>query len=165
MRREQVPGTVTFRRIVERFGDAVLAPDGSLDRAALAAIVFSDDDARTDLDAIVHPVVMESIAAQVAELRDTAGIVVLDIPLLVEVGGGSGLDVRITVEAAEEQRIARLGEHRGMDAAEVRARIAAQATDAQRRALADIIIVNDGTPKDLERRMDEVWEDLTGRAR
>jgi dephospho-CoA kinase len=163
VRREQQPGTATFRRILERFGDEVVLPDGSLDRAALANLVFDDDDARTDLNAIIHPVVMESIAAQVEELRDTGRVVVLDIPLLVEVGGGSGLDVRITVEASEANRIERLAATRGMDAAEVRARIAVQATDAQRRALADIIIVNDGSPDDLDRRMDEVWADLMER--
>lgn len=163
VRREQQPGTTTFRRIVERFGDDVLAPDGSLDRRALGAIVFEDDDARGALNAIMHPLVMEEIAARVEALRTTATVVVLDIPLLVEVGGGSGLDVRITVEAPEDARIERLHRDRAMEPSEVLARMAAQATDAQRRALADIVIVNDGTEDDLRARVDAVWNDLMAR--
>lgn len=165
VRREQTPGTATFRRIVDRFGEDVLAPDGTLDRAVLGALVFADEDARTDLNAIVHPVVMDAIAAEVARLRDDDGVVVLDIPLLVEVGGGSGLDVRITVEAPEAVRTQRLERERGMDPADARARIATQATDEQRRRLADIVIVNDGTPDDLARRVDAVWADLQERPR
>lgn len=165
VRREQQPGTATFRRIVGLFGDEILAPDGSLDRRAIAARIFDDDDARAALNAIMHPLVMDEIAERVEGLRGSADVVVLDIPLLVEVGGGSGLDVRITVEAPEDARMERLHRERAMEPSEVRARIAVQATDAQRRALADIVIVNDGSEDDLRARVAAIWERLRERAR
>lgn len=165
VRLEQRPGTPTFRAIVETFGERVVAPDGTLDRTALAQLVFTDDDARAALNAIVHPVVMAEIAARTEALSGSGVVAVLDVPLLVEVGGGEGLDVRIAVEAPEEIRVARLRTERGMDASEVHARIAAQATDAQRRRLADVVIVNDRDEDALRARVDEVWLDLLTRAR
>lgn len=113
----------------------------------------------------MHPIVMEEIATRVESLRGNADVVVLDIPLLVEVGGGSGLDVRITVEAPEDLRLERLHRERGMEPSEALARMAAQATDAQRRALADIVIMNDGSEEALRARVDSVWAQLQDRAR
>lgn len=151
------PGTDAYRRVVDQFGRAVVAPDGALDRAAIADLVFRDDDARATLNAIVHPEVMREIADRVDAMKDTDVVVVLDVPLLVEIGGGEGLDLRVTVEADEETRIARVVRARGMSPEDVRARIAVQASPEQREALADVVIRNDGTEADLRAQADTLW--------
>lgn len=160
----QEPGTPAFRRIVERFGSDVVRPDGSLDRARLASIVFDDDVARDELNAIVHPEVMRVIAARVEEMKNSHSVVVLDVPLLLEIGGGEGLDCVVVVEAEEDARIDRVVTARGMSARDVRARIAAQASSQQRRALADVVLLNDGTLKDLQTQVDALWERLAADA-
>ncbi|MFA5889568.1 MAG: dephospho-CoA kinase [Actinomycetota bacterium] len=154
------PGTPAFRRIVERFGPDVVRPDGTLDRARLASRVFEDDAARDELNAIVHPEVMRVIASRVEELKDGGSVVVLDVPLLLEIGGGEGLDCVVVVEADEDARIDRVVNDRGMSARDVRARIAAQASSQQRRALADVVLSNDGTPEELRTQVDALWERL-----
>lgn len=160
----QRPGTGVHARIVERFGPGVVGPDGSLDRARLAEMVFRDEDARNDLNAIVHPEVMRRIAEQVETLKDTSSVVVLDVPLLVEIGGGEGLDIVVVVTAGEETRIERLMRDREMSASDVRARMAVQASEEQREALADSVIRNDGTQRELAVKVDELWEELARRA-
>lgn len=152
------PGTAAFRRVVERFGPSVVAPDGTLDRAVVAHLVFRDDDKRAALNAIVHPEVMREIAEQVEAMKDSDAVVVLDVPLLVEIGGGEGLDLRVTVEADEETRVARVVRARDMNPEDVRARIAVQASPEQREALADVVIHNDGTEEDLRAHVDVLWE-------
>ena len=160
VRNLQRPGEPVFARIVERFGDAVVATDGTLDRAALGAIVFRDEDARNDLNAIVHPEVMSRIAQTVDAMKDSGTIVVLDVPLLVEIGGGEGLDLIVVVTAAEEVRLERLKRDRAMSAGDARARMAAQASEEQRGVLADVVITNDGDLEALEREVDALWERL-----
>lgn len=159
------PETPAFRRVVERFGCEVVAPDGTLDRARLAGVVFADDRARDDLNAIVHPEVMRVIEARVEELKATDSVVVLDVPLLVEVGGAGGLDLVVVVEAREETRVERLARDRGMTSEDVRARIAAQASSRERRALADVVIENDAGEDELRASVDELWELLEARRR
>lgn len=160
----QRPGTEVYRQIVARFGSAAVLPDGSLDRDALGDTVFRDDDARAALNAIVHPEVMRAIAEQVRSFADTDTVVVLDVPLLVEVGGGEGLDLTVVVEATEDARVARLVAERHMDPDQVRVRMAAQASPEQRRALADVVITNDADMTALARQVDELWKTIEERS-
>lgn len=160
------PGEDALARIVERFGDDVLTPEGSLDRAAMAAIVFADDEARAALEAITHPAIRDRIAervAAVAELEQADGrepIVVVDHPLLVESGAAAGFGTVVVVEAPEEVRVQRLVDARGMDEADARARMATQADDATRRAAATHVIDNAGPTEDLAAQVDAVLAEV-----
>jgi dephospho-CoA kinase len=152
------PGTPGLAAVLAEFGAGVRAPDGSLDRPALARIVFADPAARRRLNAIVHPLV----GARRAELVSAAppgAVVVDDIPLLAENGLGAGFDLVLVVTAPEPVRVRRLRADRGMTDDEARSRMAAQATDADRAAIADVVIDNSGTPADLAARVDALWRD------
>jgi len=176
-RRCVAPGTPGLTAIVGRFGADVLSADGSLDRARLAGLVFADQVAREDLEAITHPCIRESIDEDVAALQASAeppDLVVVEHPLLVETGGHERVDVVVVVEAPMDLRIERLVATRGMAVTEVRARIAAQADDARRRAFADHVVINDGdvaalraqVPSLLERiRESAAHKDSAGRDR
>ncbi|GII21668.1 dephospho-CoA kinase [Planosporangium mesophilum] len=152
------PGSAGLAEVVDLFGSQVLAADGSLDRAAVAARVFGDDAARRALEAIIHP----RVRARTAELVVAAApdaVVVNDVPLLVEAGLAGAYEVVIVVLADEETRVARLVSDRGMTPEEAHARIRAQASDEQRRAVADVVIVNDGTLDELRDQVDAVWRE------
>ncbi|MGY1814138.1 dephospho-CoA kinase [Blastococcus sp. SYSU D00820] len=149
------PGTPGLAAVVEAFGDGILTGDGALDRPALAAVVFADPEARARLDGIVHPLVRERARALVAEAPEDA-VVVQDVPLLVESGQAGSYDLVLVVEADLETRVARLVQ-RGLTAEDARARIAVQATDEQRRAVADVVLDNRGTPEDLAGQVDRFW--------
>jgi dephospho-CoA kinase len=153
------PGTPGYAAVVAEFGDAVVT-DGRLDRAALAKIVFNDDDARARLNAIVHPLVGARTAALMAATPPDA-VVVYDVPLLVESGLAEGYDKVVIVLAPQEVRLERLAA-RGMPEDDARARMAKQANDDERRAVADEIVVNDGTREHLQAQVDAVWERLAG---
>jgi dephospho-CoA kinase len=153
----QSPGTPVLAAIVERFGDGVLAPDGSLDRQALADVVFVDDDALRDLNAIVHPAVGQEIGRRLGELADTDEVVVLDVPLLVE-SGRDDLVALVVVDVDPDLAAERLVEHRGMKIEDVRARQARQASREERRARADILIDNGGDLEALEAQVDAAWD-------
>ena len=162
------PGTPGLARIAETFGPGVLRPDGSLDRAKLAGIVFSDESALGQLNAITHPLIHQHIQAA-EEAAVAAGgpdtVVVHDIPLLAEGQRAAGFDVVIVVDVPAELQISRLA-GRGLPEDQARARMAAQATREQRLAIADIVIDNSGTLAELDRRVAEVWADLrSGSAR
>ncbi|MGA5466338.1 dephospho-CoA kinase [Mycobacterium sp. NPDC050041] len=150
------PGTEGLAALVEAFGDGILRPDGALDRPALAAVAFSDDEKRKTLNGIVHPLVgrrrEELIAAAPAD-----AVIVEDIPLLVESQMAPMFPLVIIVHADEDVRVARLIEHRGFTEADARARIAAQATEEQRRAVADVWLDNSGTADDLVARARDLW--------
>ena len=155
-------GSPGLARVIERFGSGVLAPDGSLDRPRLGQLVFSDPAALADLNAITHPLVRarsEELSAEAA--ASGAAAVVHDIPLLVENGLAAGFDAVIVVEAPLELRLQRLA-GRGLDAETARARIAAQATDEQRRAVADIVLDNSGSLAQLTAQVDAAWARLVG---
>jgi dephospho-CoA kinase len=141
---------------VAAFGPEVLTADGALDRPALARRVFGDDVARRTLEGIIHPRVRARTAELVAAAPADA-VVVNDVPLLVESGLAGAYELVIVVIADEETRVSRLVADRGMTRAEALARIRAQATDEQRRAVADIVIVNDGALDKLDFEVDEVW--------
>lgn len=162
-RRVVEPGTEGFTLLHKAFGDEILGHDGSLDRRALAALVFRDVDARRTLESIVHPLVRQHSDLMTA-LADDEAIVVHDVPLLVETGRAHDYDVVVVVEAPVEQRIARLRTSRGWDREASLARMAAQATDEQRRALASHIITNDGDRDSLDRQVSAVWERLSEQA-
>jgi dephospho-CoA kinase len=157
------PGTPGLARVVGVFGDEVLHPDGSLNREKLGGIVFADSDKLATLNGIVHPLVGERVADLQRQTADDA-IMVYDVPLLAENRLAPMYDVVIVVDAADEVRIARLAEHRGMPEHDAKARIAAQATRQDRLAIADIVIDNEGDLDDLETRVAQVWDDLLTRA-
>lgn len=152
------PGTDGLAAVVAEFGPEVLAADGSLDRPALAKLVFGDEAARERLNAIVHPLVRRRAAEQIAE-APPGTVVVQDVPLLVETGLAGGYDLVVVVEAPEEVRVGRLTRDRGIAADEARSRMAAQATDAERRAVADVVLVNDGDLDGLRAQADRVWSE------
>lgn len=158
------PGTPGLASIRRRFGDAVIAADGSLDRAALGRLVFGDPSARADLNAITHPAVWRAALDRFAqaEASDPDAIVVYDVPLLVEASERRALvfDRVVVVEADRAERIRRLVTDRGMSEEDAIRRIDAQAGDADRRAVADILIVNDGDLDDLLQRVDVLWDEL-----
>ncbi len=155
--RESVePGTPGLAAIAERFGDDVIAADGTLDRNALGAVVFGDDTARADLEAITHPAIFELATALEATVADD-GVVVHDLPLLVEAGMATLFDLVVVVDVPEDVQVERLVTLRGMTEAEVRARLAAQASREERAAVADVVLDNTGTIEDLEARVDELW--------
>ncbi|NDJ88884.1 dephospho-CoA kinase [Mycolicibacter kumamotonensis] len=151
------PGTEGLAKLVEAFGPGILLPDGALDRPALAAIAFSDDDKRATLNGIVHPLV----AARRAELIEAAGdeaVIVEDIPLLVESQMAPLFPLVVVVHADVETRVARLLQYRGMSEEDARARIAAQATEPQRRDVADVWLDNSGDPDQLAEQALDLWE-------
>jgi dephospho-CoA kinase len=155
------PGTQGLAAVVAAFGQDVLAADGSLDRPKLGAIVFADPEKLAALNAIVHPLV----GRRSAELEAAAGpgaVVVHDVPLLAENGLAPLYDVVVVVDAADETRLRRLVELRGMSEEDARARMAAQATREERLAVADLVIDNDGPLERLAPQVREVWEKLAG---
>ncbi|MGI8760531.1 MAG: dephospho-CoA kinase [Jatrophihabitantaceae bacterium] len=155
------PGTSGLAEVVARFGEGVLAADGALDRTALAAVVFDDTRALADLNGLLHP----RIGARAAELSAAApaeAIVVHDIPLLVEANLAEGFDVVVVVEATVSTRVQRLVD-RGLPETDARARIAAQATDEQRRSVAHEVIDNDGDLAALRVSTDTLWQRLAAR--
>lgn len=157
VREVQAPGTPVFAAMVERFGPGVVAPDGALDRAAVADLVFTDGDALADLNAIVHPAVGKEIADRMAALADTDDVVILDVPLLVESKHPYPVDGLLVVDVDPEVALERLVAQRGMGEDDVRARMARQASRADRVARADRVIDNSGSPAELEAQVDEAW--------
>lgn len=156
------PGTPGLAAVAAAFGDGVLRPDGALDRPALGAVVFADPAARRRLEAITHPLIRAESERRVAALAPDA-VVVHDIPLLVESGRSAGFDLVVVVETPVEIRLARLAE-RGLARAEALARMAHQAGDDERRAVADVIIDNSGDREHLRRQVDAAWPRIAGPA-
>lgn len=144
-----------YDHVIARFGDSILS-DGDIDRGKLAQIVFDDPSARKDLEAIIHPIVRE-MATKIINRVGENRVVINQIPLLVETNGASRFDLVISVEADLEIRRARLRD-RGMKDYEINKRIAAQASGAEREAIADIVITNNGTLDDLTRSVETLWE-------
>lgn len=159
------PGEAALVRIAEEFGPGVIAADGSLDRPALGALIFSDPEGRQRLNAITHPAVLarshELFAAAAAD--DPDAIVVYDIPLLVEAGRVEEFDLVVVVHAATETRVQRMVELRGMTREEALHRINSQATDTQRLAIADVVIDADGRLEETLAQTDALWVNLAAR--
>ena len=152
------PGTPGLAQVVERFGAGVLRPDGSLDRPALAKLVFDDPAALAALNAIVHPLVAARSASRMADAGPDA-VLVYDVPLLAENDLAANFDAVVVVEAPLAQRLDRLAA-RGLARDEAQARIARQATDEQRRAVATVLLDNSGSRDELARQVDATWHRL-----
>ena len=155
------PGSPAFAEIVEAFGDDVVE-NGQLNREALGRLVFSDATSRQRLNSIVHP----RVRARTAELIDAAqnahpqAVIVYSIPLLVEASSGRTFDKVITVTADEETRVHRLITGRGMTESDARARVAAQADESERLAIADLVIDTNGSIEQTQTQVDEIWRQL-----
>lgn len=156
VRELQIPGAEIYDKIVETFGNEIVAPDKSLDRAALAAKVFGDPSKLKALNELTHPIVRRVMNERIESLRNTQKVVILDIPLLVE-NPREGLDGVLVVDLDTDIAVSRLVAQRNMQSQDARARIAAQATREQRLALADFVIDNSGDRNQLARRVDDAW--------
>jgi len=157
------PGTPGLAAVVDAFGEEILTADGALDRPKLGSLVFADPEQLAVLNAIVHPLV----GARSRELEEAAAVdavVVHDVPLLTENGLAPLYDLVIVVDASPETQLDRLVDRRGMTAQDARARMAAQASREERRAIADIVIDNDVPLDALRRRVEDVWSQLEDRA-
>jgi dephospho-CoA kinase len=159
------PGGPAYHPVVERFGADVVQPDGTLDRAALAAVVFADDVARADLNRLTHPVIGQVMGERVAAAAAEHVIVVLDIPLLnIATKDRFHLGAVVVVDTPEEIAVDRLVSQRGFSEADARARVAAQISRDERRSLADHVIDNSGDRARLEEQIDQAWSWLMQRA-
>ena len=158
------PTENTLSAVVAEFGPDILHPDSTLNRPALAALVFSDEDARTRLNNIVHPAVRaraDALVEQAWRAPGFSGIIIDDIPLLAETNRAAEFDGVIVVHTSLEKRLSRLTKTRGMAEEDARARIAAQATDAQRAAIATWIIDNDGSAENTQTQVERIWALMT----
>ncbi len=155
----QGPGTPVVAAMAERFGQHIIRDDGTLDRAAVAGIVFNDEQALKDLNGIVHPAMQAEIQRQIDAHKDTDRVVVLDFPLLGE-NPREGLVATIVVDIPVDVAIERLVRERGMDEADARARISSQISREQRLERATHVIDNSGDRESLRRQVDALWNDL-----
>ena len=160
-------GTPGLAAITERFGVGVIAADGTLDRAALGAVIFRDPDARLALNAITHPAIRELSSRLFAEVadRDPDAVVVYDVPLLAEALRDPGyhrFDLVVVVDASTETRVRRLVELRGLNREEALHRLNSQATDTERLAIADVVIDSNGTLEETIEQVDALWAGLAG---
>ena len=159
------PDQPAFAALVERFGPEVVGPDGRLDRAAVAKLAFADEQSHQDLEGITHPAINTEFTRRVLEAPPDA-IVILDVPLLTESQQARErpYEAVIVVEAPPEVRLARL-EERGVPRADAERRMAAQASDEERRAIATYVVDNAGDLAALQRQVDDLWADLERRHR
>ena len=162
------PGGRAERGVIEVFGEAILDKRGHIDRGKVAAEVFGRPERLAALEAVSHPAINAELDSRLQRLAEggEVGVVVLDMAVLTEsrlgqLESGRGYSKVVVVEAPVEVRLPRLIE-RGLTEEQARARMASQATDGERRAIADYVIVNDGSPEDLASAVDQVWADLSG---
>ena len=153
------PGSQGLARIVEEFGAGMLTAEGDLDRAALGEIVFADPEARSRLNAIVHPRVRE-LAALAEQAAGREAIVVHVIPLLVETGQQETFDLVVVVDVDPDTQVRRVTTRDGLSQAQAEARIAAQASREQRLAVADVVLDNNGSPGELAAQVAGLWQRL-----
>jgi dephospho-CoA kinase len=149
------PGSAGLALVAKQFGSEVLASDGTLDRAALAKIAFSSEENRKLLESILHPLIQQLALEKVEGL---SGVIVYTIPLFVESNSKLKFDKVVTISCDEAVRVKRLVESRGMSQGEAISRISAQASDAQREAVSDIVIDSNCTMAELVSRADSVFE-------
>lgn len=162
VRAVQAPGSEGLRKLVEAFGEEILTSDRDLDRSRMAAMAFTDPEARRKLEAIIHPLVRRWMAERQREAIERGEpVVVHDIPLLFESRGSAGFDAVLLVYAPEELQLRRLVELRGMEEQEARARIAAQMPIEEKRRLASYVIENTGSLDELRERLDGAWTAAT----
>jgi dephospho-CoA kinase len=155
------PGTPGLAAIAAQFGAEVIAPDGSLDRAALGAIVFREPEKRLALNAITHPAVwaLARERFEAAEAADPRAVVVYDVPLLAEAAADRPMrfDLVVVVHADRQTRLNRMVELRGMTREEATHRLNSQASDTERLAIADVVIDSNGTIEETLVQADELW--------
>lgn len=163
-REVQQPGTPVLAQIAAAFGDDVLDEDGALLRSRLGERVFGNPEQLSILNGIVHPAVREESARRFAAARaaDAHAIIVYDVPLLVEARAGDQWDLVVVASAPNDERVRRLVEIRGHDEEDARRRIASQATDEQRRSIADVVIETGGTLEQTLAQTDALWARLSG---
>jgi dephospho-CoA kinase len=156
------PGQPALAAIARRFGDGVIAPDGTLDRPALGAIVFGDPAALKDLNGITHPAVLQESTRRfrAAAAVDPDVVVVYDVPLLVESANEYPFDRVVVAHAPQDVRARRLVELRGMDPSEAERRIRSQASDEERLAVADVVIDTGGSLEHTAAQVDALWQEL-----
>jgi dephospho-CoA kinase len=163
------PGTPGLAEIVSEFGSGMLREDGSLDRAALGALIFSDAQKREKLNAVTHPKIWRRTKQLIAEAeqRDPGAVVVYDVPLLAEAAGKRDLafDLVVVVHADIGTRIQRMVELRGMKRDEALHRLNSQASDTERLAIADVVIDNNGPLTDTLAQVDKLWERVSSAGR
>lgn len=159
------PGGRAYGPVVEHFGPSILGDDGRIDRPAVAALVFNDPEALNALNLLTHPVIGEVMAERMAEAARAADIVVLDIPLLnIATKDRFTFAAIVVVDTPVDLAVERLVAQRGFTEEDARARVAAQMSREERRALADLVIDNSGDRAALEAEMDRAWEWLRDRA-
>jgi dephospho-CoA kinase len=159
------PGQPAHRRLVERFGARIVAPDGTIDRPALADIAFADRAALADLNSITHPAIAAEMERQRAAYRHSDAVVLLDIPLMTPAQRDLlGLDLVVVVDCDPEVALERLVSQRGMDRRQARARMAAQPSREQRLAGADLVVDNGGDRSRLAEEVERLWGELAARA-
>lgn len=158
------PGTPGYEQVLARFGDGILLADGSIDRAALAALVFEDPGARRDLERIVHPEVQRLFLEGIRPHAGSDRVVVFDAPLLVETGRHAAFDSLIVVVAKPETQVQRLASDRSMSEEDVRARMEAQLPVEEKAGAAEFILDNEGSVQELEAQVDRLWPELQRRA-
>jgi dephospho-CoA kinase len=158
-----MPGTRAWSKIVDHFGKDVLFEDGSIDRAALADRVFGERAKLSLLNEITHPEIMKAIAERLEILAGRDEVVVLDAPLLVDLGAGAACDLVVVVTAEADRQVERLERDRGMESGQARSRIGSQIDARQREDAADIVIHNDGTLEELQAKVEALWCELQAR--
>lgn len=155
------PGEPALHLLVDAFGAAVIRDDGSLDRGRLAQLAFATPDGTQRLNAVMHPLIRAEAARRLEEAAEAgADVVVYDMPLLVETGQADLVDLVVVVDVPEEAQVARATGQRGLDEADVRRRMAAQATREERCEVADVVIDNAGDRWETERQVSALWERL-----
>jgi dephospho-CoA kinase len=163
----QEPGQLVWKRIISVFGRDILDPEDRIDRKKLGALVFDNEERRKTLEGIVHPAVLEEAQRQREEIfkEDEQAIVLSDIPLLLEVGLQDRFDLILLVYAPPEVQIRRVMKRNNLSREEALARLRSQMPIDEKLKFADLIIRNDGTMRELEKRVDEVWQELLARER
>lgn len=157
------PGQPALAELVEHFGDSILGAAGELNRGKLAEVAFADAESHEALNAIMHPAVSAETAKRIDALRGDHSVIVHDVPLLVEAGLAGNYDLTVLVDTPAEVRLQRLIELRGMDSEDAKKRIAAQATDEQRRAVCDVALDNSGDIEHLRAQFEQMWERFVSR--
>ena len=153
------PGQPALVALVDEFGESILQPDGSLSRASLASLAFRDPGTTDRLNAIMHPLIADE-SRRLMESAPSGAVVVYDMPLLVETGQQSLVDMVVVVDVPEEMQVERAVGLRGLEAEDVRRRMAVQATRDERRAVADVVIENSGSLDETEAQVDRLWRTL-----
>lgn len=157
------PGQPALAELVKYFGDTILGADGELNRGKLAEVAFADAESHEALNAIMHPAISAETSKRIDALRGEHSVIVHDVPLLVEAGLAGNYDLTVLVDTPAEVRLQRLTELRGMDSEDAKKRIAAQATDEQRRAVCDVALDNSGDIEHLRAQFEQMWERFISR--